>query len=239
MSRHIIRGGQATVALNVQKKKREQQPKTSGGALSPRRTGIWGMVVAAALVLGVAACAPEGPDPSDSAQSPRASERTSSGAEPSTEVLASFALEFLLHAVVPEGEQEALAGRYFIDAKFAPYAYFGLGRLAPSDDTRAWVEREDPLPRRTREELEGLGLTICGLGSETYIYCEEAVEAGERHLAFGLGELWQVSESRWIFDFGFLSVPPSGASIGGARIGIRSQEGSWLLTSAQTLWEEH
>jgi hypothetical protein len=166
------------------------------------------------------------------------SERTTGGGDPSAAVLAGFALEYLFDRMVSEDEAEETMEWYFVDAAFAPFAYDG--RLYPPEDTRAWVQRVEPLSQADREKLEGIGFTICNLGDNTYIYCDGVAEVGiHDHLFLGIGEVRRLSERRWYFDVGFGVMARSGVSIGGARIAMRSHNGAWVLTSVRTLWVDH
>jgi len=216
---------------------RAKLSRGGGSTSSPPRLLFGVMAALAALAMVLPGCVPDAPGeaaPGMEVDSRASAEGPIGDGEPSMAVLASFALDLVLYGVVTEDEEDAIAQWYFVDAMFAPYAHDG--RQYPPEDTRGWVEREEPLTLRTRTELERLGLTVCEVGSKG-APCEDLLTSGESYFALiGIGETRRASENRWSFDFGFVVGSPSGSMTGAARIGIRSQEGAWLLTSATTLW---
>jgi hypothetical protein len=208
-------------------------------ASPPPRSPFRGSAAIAALAMVLSGCGSNASNEKTAATARDllvSSEGTTRDGEPGMAVLASFALEFVLHAIMLDDEEDTIAQRYFVDAVFAPFAYDG--RQYPPEATRAWVEQTEPLSRATRKDLEEIGFTVCNPDHDTERYCDEIVEPHE-HLFLGIGERRRVSESRWSFDFGFGVMARSGTETGGARISIRSHEGAWLMTSASALWIDH
>jgi hypothetical protein len=194
---------------------------------------------ATVFLVVLAACTADDPDLPVTQDVQEPSEESALSEAPDLATLASFALEFLEHSVLYEGEMGALAHRYFVEDTFAPYEHFGVGRPAPPEDVRAWVARGDPLRRETRGALVDLGFTLCRVDLDQEVFCD-AVEQGERFLGLGIGEVRRTGDSRWSFEAGFVIIgTSSGVSTGAARFSIRTSEGAWRLIAARTLWLDH